>query len=482
MSRPAIAVIGAAIVLTGACSSKTPTSPPPPPPPPPTVQSIAVSPATATLTSLGATTTLTAEVRLSNGTTGNQAVTWATNAASVATVNAGTVTAVANGQATITASIGNVSGAATITVAQAVAAVKILPGDTVIKGPARLRGIAVDARDNPVATATVQWEAVTPAITTVDQNGNLTPQSTGVARVRIASGTLTATALVRTVWNVSQLSDLFPLFEYTATTGQRRAISDVSQAHADARAAVMGPVWSYLETILPSSGSANTDMYFTTWPAIWTEFTPFCGGQFFENQINWTSCATPNRQHFFIPPGQQPNDFAAITRFLARQFILASHGASQQFPWFVEGHSQWLAGGSAQSSGIGGKAAAVSIADFKAGDASSLLAPLDTLMRLGSAAYYENLPQRTPVAVRMAQGVVFVSYLATETQSTTLCQILESIRATPGAGLGNDALIQLIVTKTGKTTAELEAGYLAHGRALANGTAAVETVIGPSCS
>ncbi|MEO8452315.1 MAG: Ig-like domain-containing protein [Gemmatimonadota bacterium] len=470
------------LVLVGCKKTPTESSPPPPPPPAATVQSVTVSPTTATLSSLGETATIVAEVHLSNGTVGNQAVTWTSSAGNVATVSAGTVTAAANGQTTITAAVGSINATASITVAQAVASVRLLPGDTVVKSVGQLRGTALDARNNPVANAALQWQSLTPLIITVDQNGNLTPQSTGVARVRISAGTQTATALVRTVWNVTQLSDLFPLFEYTSTTGQRRAISDVSQTHADARAAVMGPVWDYLTTVLPTSGSNATDMYFTTWPQIWTEFIPFCGGQFLVDQINWTSCANPNRKHFLIPPGQQPNDYAEIVRFLGRQFMVASHTASQQFPWFMEGFTQWLAGGTAQTDGTSGKARVVSINDFKTGDTQATLAPLNDLMHLASADFYANLPQRTPVAVRMAQGVVFVSYLATETQSSALCQVFDAIRATPGAGLSNDGLIQLIVAATGKTVAQLEAGYLAHGRALAGGAAALETIVATGCT
>ena len=454
--------VGLLLVAAVGCK-KTPTEPPPPPPPPPTVQSVSVAPTTATLTSVGETTTLTAEVRLSNGAVGTQVPTWNSSNPGVASVAAGVVTAVGNGQTTVSAVVGSASGSATITVAQAVASVRLLPADTVIKGPAQLRGAALDARGNPVAGATVQWQALTPLITEVNNLGALTPKLTGVARIKFTSGTFTSTAIVRTVWNVTQLSDLFPLFEYTATTGQRRAISDVNQAHADARAAIVGPVWSYLEAVLPTSGSPATDLYFTTWPQIWTEFNPFCGGQLFAGQTAWASCAVPNRKHFFIP--ELANDFGLITRFLARQFVLASHTPSNQFAWFVEGYSQWLAGGSIQGAVVVGKERNVSIVDFKSGDTQTLLAPLDTLMRLPAARFYENLPQRTPVAVRMAQGVMLVSYLAKEFPNA-LPAIFARIRATPGAGLSNDALIQEILTQTGKTAAQLEAAYLAHARGL----------------
>jgi hypothetical protein len=470
-------LLGILAVAAVGCKKSTTGPTPPPPPPPPTVSSIVVSPQTATLTSVGETTALSAEVRLSNGSVGNQTPTWSTNSATVATVTGGTVTAVGNGQATITATVGTVNGTATITVAQAVASVRILPADTVIKSAAQLRGAALDARGNVIPGAALLWEALTPAITTVSPTGALTPQSTGVARIKVTSGTFTVTALARTVWNVNVLSDLFPLFEYPAATGQRRAVSDVNQPHADARGATLGPAWDYLATILPLNGSNATDMYFTTWPEIWTEFNQFCGGVLLVNQTAWQSCAAPFRKHFFVSEGQ--NDTKLILRFLARQFLLASQTASAQFPWFLEGHSQWLA--TVEPTGVSGKAGAVSINDFKSGDTQSLLAPLDTLIRLPSARYYENLPQRTPVAVRMAQGVVLVSYLATETQSSVLCNIFEAIRAEPGAGLTNDELIQLLVTATGKTIEQIEAGYLAHGRALAAGAVPLATIVGAAC-
>jgi uncharacterized protein YjdB len=65
------------------------------------VTGITISPATLTLTSVGATGTLTATVTPSNAT--NKSVTWTTSNANFATVSAGTVTAVAVGRATITA-------------------------------------------------------------------------------------------------------------------------------------------------------------------------------------------------------------------------------------------------------------------------------------------------------------------------------------------------------------------------------------------
>ena len=96
----------------------------PPPPEPPRPAAVTVSPAVASLTALGATVQLTADVRDQNGQAmAGATVTWASSAAAVATVNsAGLVTAAGNGTATITATAGGVSGGAMVTVAQEVSA------------------------------------------------------------------------------------------------------------------------------------------------------------------------------------------------------------------------------------------------------------------------------------------------------------------------------------------------------------------------
>lgn len=430
----------------------------------PFVQTVTVTPATATIVSLGATSVLASEVRMSNGTVSAQVPVWTSSNTAVATVNNGTVTAVANGTTTITARVGTVSGTANVTVAQAVASVRVLPTDTVIKSQAQLRGAALDARGNVIAGETLQWTAVTPAITSVNPTGRLTPLTNGVARVRVSSGNFNATAIVRTVANVQVLSDLNPLFEYSASAGQRRAISDVSQIHADARAALMGQVWSYLETILPSAGSAVTEMHFTTWPEIWTEASPFCGGVMYPNQDIYQYCTSPNWKHYIVP-GASPNDFVLITRWLSRQFLLSSMTTASAFPWFLGGYSQWMAGGSFQGAVIVPAPHRTAIVDFRSGDAQNLLSPMDTIIRLPLVRFTENIATRTPVAVRQAQSVLFISYID-KTYPTVIPAILARIRATPGNVFTNDALILEITTRTGKTIAQLDTDYLVYARAL----------------
>ena len=160
--------------------------------------------------------------------------------------------------------------------------------------------------------------------------------------------------------------------------------------------------------------------------------------------------------------------------------MLASHAGSNTNPWLVAGYTQWLMGGAVVASGVSGKVHPVSTADFKTGDTQNRLAPLDTLIRLNDDKFLEHLPLRTPLAERPAQSVMVVSYLAS-LPGTPLCRIFAAIRNAPG-GNTNDQTIALVQQLTGKTIAEIETGYLAHARALVNGTVPTETVVPVTCS
>ena len=469
-TRLAIASPLIVAVWLSACGGSDSTSPPtptPPAPPAPTVQSISVTPASATLTALGATTALAAQVTLSNGNLStNPTLTWSSSAPAVASVSGTTVTAVGNGSATITATSGSVQGTALITVQQAVASVRLLPADTVVKSAFQLRGAALDARGNAVTNAAVQYTAVSPTVSTTSQSGALTPLSTGVARFRLESGTNTATAIVRTIWNVQQVSDLFPLYEFSATNSARRVFSDVSQAHADARLAIVNDVWAALSTQWLNNGSPNTDMYFTASRLIWAEAVPFCGGQDLPNQTAWTLCQATGRQHFLVPEGASTtNDYFNIARFLTRQFISASYFGGAQSPWLVEGISAINAGGRVQGTTFVPGINPVIRADFRRGDSTNVLAPLDSLMRLNGTDYYRDLAIRAPVAIRSAQAAVFFAYLNQEFP-TVIPAIQARIRSTPGAAVSNEDIIALILGQTGRTFPQLQTAYIAFGRTI----------------
>ena len=177
-----------------ACGDGT-TEPPPYFPEPATVT---VSPATAELTALGATVQLSAEVRDQNGQVmAGATVTWASSAAAVATVSAsGLVTAVANGTSTITATAGDASGSATVTVAQEVSTVAVAPDTaTVLEGDTlRLAATATDANGQVVAGVEFTWASGDTAVAVVDASGLVTGVAAGQVQVTATAAGLTGRA------------------------------------------------------------------------------------------------------------------------------------------------------------------------------------------------------------------------------------------------------------------------------------------------
>ena len=185
------ALPAAVALLKGCGDGDSPTRPPPPEPRRPT--SVMVSPATIELTALGTTVQLTAEVRdqddmVMSGVT----VTWSSDDTSVASVDAsGLVTAVANGQARITASRGSASGSAAVTVMQSVASVQVLPAAVeldALEATVQLTGEAMDANGHAIATTEFSWESSDVAIATVDASGLVTGVGEGTVTITASAG------------------------------------------------------------------------------------------------------------------------------------------------------------------------------------------------------------------------------------------------------------------------------------------------------
>ena len=113
---------GLALLGTVACGESATATPTPAPPPPfvATVQSVAVSPATAQL-QVGATASLAAVVRdQRDSVMTGKTISWTSSSAAVATVSAaGLITGVAAGSATITATVDGKAGTAAVTVSAA---------------------------------------------------------------------------------------------------------------------------------------------------------------------------------------------------------------------------------------------------------------------------------------------------------------------------------------------------------------------------
>ena len=172
-----------------ACGDGT-TDPPPPQPDPPRATAVTVTPATAKLTALGDTVRLVAEVRDQLGRVmEGESVAWSSGDTLVAVVGAaGLVTAVGNGTATVTATAGEASDQAAVSVEQRTARVAVAPvPDTLVPGDTvRLTAEATDANGHLIAGAVFAWSSSDTQVATVDAAGLVTATGRGAAIVSAA--------------------------------------------------------------------------------------------------------------------------------------------------------------------------------------------------------------------------------------------------------------------------------------------------------
>lgn len=199
------------------------------------VASVNVTPPTASIT-VGQTTTLTAQPLDANGNalTG-RAVAWASSNAGVATVSdAGVVTGVAPGDATITATSEGKSGTATVTVTPIpVASVTVDPATVSLTTGATQQITATprDAQGNPLADRAVTWESQNPAVATVSPAGLITAVAPGNTTVTATSegkvGTVTVTVTAPAVGSISVSPGSATVF-VAATTPLTATVRDVN--------------------------------------------------------------------------------------------------------------------------------------------------------------------------------------------------------------------------------------------------------------
>ncbi|MBI4420748.1 MAG: Ig-like domain-containing protein, partial [Gemmatimonadetes bacterium] len=168
---------------------------------------VTVTPASPTLTALGATQQLTATAKdASNNTISGVTITWSSSNTGVATVNSsGLVTAVAEGTTTITATApGGASGAATVRVAVPTTVV-VTPAGTSVSGVGATQTFTAEVRDGlnqAIPGITPTWSSLNPSVATINS-------STGVATA-VASGQVTVSATVDGVTGYALLTVAVP--------------------------------------------------------------------------------------------------------------------------------------------------------------------------------------------------------------------------------------------------------------------------------
>jgi uncharacterized protein YjdB len=175
-----------------------------PAPPPAPVATVTVTPSTAEV-EVGGAQQLAATLRDAAGNTlTGRTVTWQSSAPGIAAVDgSGRVTALAPGEATITATSEGKSGTARITVPTPppapVASVTVSPstGEITVGGTLQLTATPRDAAGNPLTGRTITWQSSAPAVATVDGSGRVTAVAPGTATISATAEGKTGTAAVR---------------------------------------------------------------------------------------------------------------------------------------------------------------------------------------------------------------------------------------------------------------------------------------------
>jgi uncharacterized protein YjdB len=170
----------------------------------PATGSVGVTPSSAGVF-VGATTTLTATVVDVNGATiAGASVAWSSDKPLTASVSqAGVVTGLLPGTATITAASGGKSGTATITVSLApVASVTVSPSQLSLRDrdgqrTGTLTATLRDASGNVLTGRSVAWSSSNIQVATVTQSGVVTAQKSGDATITAASEGKSGTASVQ---------------------------------------------------------------------------------------------------------------------------------------------------------------------------------------------------------------------------------------------------------------------------------------------
>jgi hypothetical protein len=167
------------------------------------VATITVTTEKSSLASLGETTQLTAMVKDAQGNPiEGRAVTWTSSNPMVATVtNDAKVTAMGEGQATVTATAEGITGSATIAVAQVIGTIEITPANKQLVSIGETVSLTATPRDalgNAIVGRTIAWGSSSPTTVKIDA-------ATGVATA-LANGTVTILATIGQLGQTTEVS------------------------------------------------------------------------------------------------------------------------------------------------------------------------------------------------------------------------------------------------------------------------------------
>ena len=210
----------------------------------PHVTSIAVAPLDVTLW-LGGTQQYVAAIADQHGNPMSAGVVWSSSDESIATVDeSGLATAISAGTATITATVGSVSGSSTLIVeGPVVTSIAVAPlGATLQLGGTQLYiATVIDQKGNPMS-ADVVWSSSDETVVTVDETGLARAIGAGTAVITATAGTVSGSATVTVEAPVVTTIQLEPLASTLQIGGTQQYTATITDQNGRPMNATL--VWS----------------------------------------------------------------------------------------------------------------------------------------------------------------------------------------------------------------------------------------------
>ena len=210
----------------------------------PHVTSIAVAPLDVTLW-LGATQQYAATVTDQHGNPMSADVVWSSSDESIATVDqSGLATAVSAGTATITATVGSVSGSSTLTVqGPVVTSIAVAPlGATLQLGGTQLYIATVSDQNGNPMSADVVWSSSDETVVTVNESGLATAIAAGTATITATVESVSGTATVIVEAPVVTSIQLTPVESTLQPGGTQQYVASIRDQHGNPMTAAL--LWS----------------------------------------------------------------------------------------------------------------------------------------------------------------------------------------------------------------------------------------------
>ena len=182
---------------------------------------ITVTPSSHSFSSIGANQQFIAAVVDETGSPLNTPVSWSSSDPFVAAVGfTGLTTAVADGSATITATVSEITGRAEVTVEQMVANLVVVPSSLSLMATLtdRIAVLAEDGRGNTITDATITWASDDVAVATVDAaTGDIAGVAAGTATITATSGPTSSEVALTVIpfANVTFSGSVEPIFTVT---------------------------------------------------------------------------------------------------------------------------------------------------------------------------------------------------------------------------------------------------------------------------